>query len=103
MVTLTHEGDALQGRLVEEEQALGRLEQVLELVERFEAGDKESSSALSLQECARVFQQLQTEFYLEYKTLGLGDLAVSVVHPLLKEKLRNWDPLKVKSSHSLLL
>uniref|UniRef100_A0A8C1AJQ1 Tuftelin-interacting protein 11 n=1 Tax=Cyprinus carpio carpio TaxID=630221 RepID=A0A8C1AJQ1_CYPCA len=36
----------------------------------------------------------QTEFYQEYKTLGLGDLAVSVVHPLLKERLRSWDPLK---------
>lgn len=101
MVTLTHESDALQGRLTEEEQALGRLEQVLDLVERFEAGKNEVSPALSLQECARVFQQLQTEFYQEYKTLGLGDLAVSVVHPLLKEKLCNWDPLKVKSSHSL--
>lgn len=94
VVTLTHESDALQGRLAEEEQALGRLEQVLDLVERFEAGDKEGSPALSLQECAKVFQQLQTEFYQEYKTLGLGDLAVSVVHPLLKEKLCNWDPLK---------
>lgn len=101
-MTLTHEGDALQGRLTEEEQALGRLEQVLDLVERFEAGDKEGRSpVLSLHECAKIFQQLQTEFYQEYKTLGLGDLAVSVVHPLLKEKLRNWDPLKVKSSHSL--
>lgn len=27
--------------------------------------------------------------------MGLGDLAVPVVYPLLKEKLRLWDPLKV--------
>lgn len=27
--------------------------------------------------------------------MGLGDLAVPVVYPLLKEKLRSWDPLKV--------
>nr|ABC69929.1 STIP [Pimephales promelas] len=94
VVTLTHESDALQVRLAEEEESLGRLEQVMNLVESFEAGDMEGGSALSLQECAKVFQQLQTEFYQEYKTLGLGDIAVSVVHPLLKEKLRNWDPLK---------
>lgn len=98
MVTLTHESDALQVRLAEEEESLGRLEQVMNLVESFEAGDMEGSPALSLQECAKVFQQLQTEFYQEYKTLGLGDLAVSVVHPLLKEKLRSWDPLKVKKN-----
>uniref|UniRef100_A0A8C1W3F4 Tuftelin-interacting protein 11 n=1 Tax=Cyprinus carpio TaxID=7962 RepID=A0A8C1W3F4_CYPCA len=94
VVTLTHESDALQVRLAEEEQALGRLEQVKNLVDRFEAGDNEGSPALSLQECATIFQQLQTEFYQEYKTLGLGDLAVSVVHPLLKDRLRSWDPLK---------
>uniref|UniRef100_A0A9J8AK16 Tuftelin-interacting protein 11 n=1 Tax=Cyprinus carpio carpio TaxID=630221 RepID=A0A9J8AK16_CYPCA len=95
VVTLTHESDTLQVRLAEEEQALGRLEQVMNLVDRFEAGDKEGNPALCLQECAKIFQHLQTEFYQEYKTLGLGDLAVSVVHPLLKERLRSWDPLKV--------
>ncbi|XP_059396951.1 tuftelin-interacting protein 11-like isoform X2 [Carassius carassius] len=94
VVTLTHESDALQVRLAEEEQAIGRLEQVMNLVDRFDAGHKEDSPALSLQECATIFQQLQTEFYQEYKTLLLGDLAVSVVHPLLKERLRSWDPLK---------
>uniref|UniRef100_A0A9J7WVW3 Tuftelin-interacting protein 11 n=1 Tax=Cyprinus carpio carpio TaxID=630221 RepID=A0A9J7WVW3_CYPCA len=94
VVTLTHESDTLQVRLAEEEQALGRLEQVMNLVDRFEAGDKEGNPALCLQECAKIFQHLQTEFYQEYKTLGLGDLAVSVVHPLLKERLRSWDPLK---------
>ncbi len=94
-MTLTHESDALQIRLAEEEQALGRLEQVMNLVDRFEAGDKEGDPALCLQEYTKIFQQLQTEFYQEYKTLGLGDLAVSVVQPLLKERLRSWDPLKV--------
>lgn len=97
MVTLTHESDALQVRLAEEEETLGRLEQVMSLVERFEADDKEGDPELSLQECAKIFEQLQTEFYQEYKTMGLGDLAVSVVHPLLKEKLRSWDPLKVNN------
>lgn len=48
-----------------------------------------------LKECARIFETLQSDYYEEYKTLGLGDLAVPVVYPLLKEKLRSWDPLKV--------
>lgn len=50
---------------------------------------------LFFQECARIFETLQTDYYEEYKTMGLADLAVAVVHPLLKEKLRSWDPLKV--------
>lgn len=48
-----------------------------------------------LQECARIFETLQTDYYEEYKSMGLADLAVAVVQPLLKEKLRSWDPLKV--------
>ena len=48
-----------------------------------------------VKECARIFETLQTDYYEEYKMMGLADLAVAVVHPLLKEKLRSWDPLKV--------
>lgn len=48
-----------------------------------------------LQECAQIFETLQTDYYEEYKTMGLADLAVAVVHPLLKEKLHSWEPLKV--------
>lgn len=47
------------------------------------------------QECAHIFETLQTDYYEEYKTMGLADLAVAVIHPLLKEKLRSWDPVKV--------
>lgn len=50
---------------------------------------------LFVQECARILETLQTDYYEEYKMMGLADLAVAVVHPLLKEKLRSWDPLKV--------
>ncbi|KAF3850889.1 hypothetical protein F7725_012661 [Dissostichus mawsoni] len=50
-----------------------------------------------LQECARIFETLQTDYYEEYKTMGLADLAVAVVQPLLKDKLRSWDPLKDSS------
>jgi len=35
--------------------------------------------------------------------MGLADLAVAVVHPLLKEKLCSWDPLKVFFYGGLLL
>ncbi|XP_063065383.1 tuftelin-interacting protein 11 [Engraulis encrasicolus] len=96
VVTLTHESAALEERLKEEDEALTRLEQVLELVERFEAssgGMGDGEPPVSLQECAQVFEKLQSGFYQEYKTLGLSDLAVSVVHPLLKNKLSHWNPL----------
>ncbi|XP_036382847.1 tuftelin-interacting protein 11 [Megalops cyprinoides] len=99
VVTLSHESTALQQRMAEEQEALRRLEGVMELVERFEAaesagGESQDGPPLTLQECAHIFETLQNDFYQEYKVLGLGDLAVAVVHPLLREKLRGWDPLK---------
>lgn len=98
VVSLRHESTALQARLSEESEAVERLEQVLELVERLETAGEGGGPPLSLEECVQAFQQMQTHFYHEYKSMGLADLAVSVVHPLLNEKLRNWDPLKVKIS-----
>ncbi|KAG5282785.1 hypothetical protein AALO_G00059910 [Alosa alosa] len=94
VVSLSHESSVLQERLSEEDAALRRLEEVLELVERFEAGEGHGDQPITLQECAEVFEKLQTGFYQEYKTLGLSDLAVSVLHPLLKGKLSSWNPLK---------
>lgn len=97
VVSLSHESAALQTRLTAEQDAIQRMEAVLELVERFQSGDLAPGVGPSLQECARIFETLQTEYYEEYKTMGMGDLAVAVVHPLLKEKLRTWDPLKDSS------
>ncbi|XP_053338042.1 tuftelin-interacting protein 11 [Clarias gariepinus] len=94
VVSLRHESTTLQTRLSEESEAVERLEQVLEMVERLETAGEGGSLPLSLEECVQVFQQMQTHFYNEYKSMGLADLAVSAVHPLLNEKLRNWDPLK---------
>ncbi|MBN3306862.1 TFP11 protein, partial [Amia calva] len=88
VVSLSHESTALQDTLSEEQRSLSRLEHILELVERCEG------EALSLDDCARVFETLQADFHTEYKALGLGDLAAAVVHPLLKAWLRDWDPLK---------
>uniref|UniRef100_A0A3Q3AQV5 Tuftelin-interacting protein 11 n=1 Tax=Kryptolebias marmoratus TaxID=37003 RepID=A0A3Q3AQV5_KRYMA len=85
VVSLSHESQALQGRLEAEQKAIQRMEAVLALVERFPSEETE---------CAQIFETLQTDYYEEYKTMGLADLAVSVVHPLLKEKLFSWDPLK---------
>lgn len=97
VVSLRHESTTLQARLHEESEAVERLEQVLELVERLETAREGGGPALSLEECVQAFEQMQTHFYQEYTSMGLADLAVSAVHPLLNEKLRNWDPLKVKT------
>ncbi|TSM04900.1 Tuftelin-interacting protein 11 [Bagarius yarrelli] len=94
VVSLRHEGTGLQAHIREESEAVERLEQVLKMVERLETAGEEGSAPLTLEECVQTFQQMQTHYYHEYKSMGLADLTVSVVHPLLKEKLRNWDPLK---------
>nr|ABC69927.1 STIP [Tetraodon nigroviridis] len=94
VVSLTHESKALQSRLETEQNAIQRMEAVQALVDRFPSGEMAPGEGPTLQECARIFETLQSDYYEEYKTLGLGDLAVPVVYPLLKEKLRSWDPLK---------
>uniref|UniRef100_A0A3Q3WYG6 Tuftelin-interacting protein 11 n=1 Tax=Mola mola TaxID=94237 RepID=A0A3Q3WYG6_MOLML len=97
VVSLSHESRALQSRLDAEQNAIQRMEAVLALVERFPCGDMAPGEGPTLQECAQIFTTLQTDFYEEYKTMGLADLAAAVVHPLLKEKLCSWDPLKDSS------
>uniref|UniRef100_A0A8C7C9Q5 Tuftelin-interacting protein 11 n=1 Tax=Oncorhynchus kisutch TaxID=8019 RepID=A0A8C7C9Q5_ONCKI len=72
VVTLSHESSGLQTRLGTERDAIQRLEAVLQLVDRFQSGETAPG------ECAGVFETLQSEFYEEYKTLGLGDLAAAV-------------------------
>uniref|UniRef100_A0AAQ4R1K7 Tuftelin-interacting protein 11 n=1 Tax=Gasterosteus aculeatus aculeatus TaxID=481459 RepID=A0AAQ4R1K7_GASAC len=103
VVSLSHESRALQSRLDAEQDAIQRMEAILALVGRFPSGEMAPGEAPTLQECAQIFEILQTEYYEEYKTMGLADLAVAVVQPLLKEKLRSWDPLKVCVCNSLLL
>ncbi|XP_023149944.2 tuftelin-interacting protein 11 [Amphiprion ocellaris] len=98
VVSLSHESRALQTRLDSEQDAIQRMEAVLALVERFPSGETAPGEGPTLQECARIFETLQTDYYEEYKTIGLADLAVAVIHPLLKEKLCSWDPLKDSSS-----
>lgn len=96
VTSLNHESKTLQQRLETEQSAIERMEAVLALVERFPSGETAPGEGPTLQECARIFETLQTEYYEEYKTMGLADLAVAV-HPLLKEKLHCWDPLKDSS------
>ncbi|XP_061906818.1 tuftelin-interacting protein 11 [Entelurus aequoreus] len=97
VVSLSHESKALQSRLKEEQDAISKMEAVLALVDRFPCGETAPGEGLTLQECARIFETLQTDYYEEYKTMGLADLAAAVIHPLLKEKLFSWNPLKDSS------
>ncbi|XP_008334939.1 tuftelin-interacting protein 11 [Cynoglossus semilaevis] len=97
VVSLSHESEALQKRLDAEQEAIQRMEAVLALVDRFPSDDVAPGEGPTLQECAQIFETLQTDFYEEYKMMGLADLAVAVVHPLLKQKLCSWDPLKDNS------
>ncbi|KAK6483625.1 tuftelin-interacting protein 11-like [Huso huso] len=98
VVSLSHESETLAETLSQEEGALERLGRVLELVEqcerRLSPGPGSTEEPLSLEDCAQLFERLQGDFYEEYKAFGLADLAVAMVHPLLKEHFRDWEPLK---------
>ncbi|XP_041095950.1 tuftelin-interacting protein 11-like isoform X2 [Polyodon spathula] len=98
VVSLSHESEILAETLSQEEGALERLGRVLELVEQYERrlspGLGSTEKPLSLEDCTQLFERLQGDFYEEYKAFGLADLAVAMVHPLLKEHFRDWEPLK---------
>uniref|UniRef100_A0A1A8Q1L0 Tuftelin-interacting protein 11 n=1 Tax=Nothobranchius rachovii TaxID=451742 RepID=A0A1A8Q1L0_9TELE len=97
VVSLSHESKALQSRLESEQESIRRMEAVLALVERFPSEETAPGEGPTLQECAQIFETLQSDYYEEYKMMGLADLAVAVIHPLLKEKLSSWDPVKDSS------
>ncbi|XP_034026045.1 tuftelin-interacting protein 11 [Thalassophryne amazonica] len=97
VVSLCHESSALQTRLKTEQEAIQRMEAVLALVERFPSGETAPGEGPTLQECACIFKTLQEDYYEEYVTMALADLAAAVIHPLLIAKVRSWDPLKDSS------
>lgn len=65
------------------------LEDVLCIVDRL----MDESSELTLTQTAEAFKNLQDKYHEEYKLYELGELAISLVCPKIKESLTSWNPL----------
>lgn len=66
------------------------LQDILSLIDELITDD----SNLTLQRAEEIFNTLQTTYVAEYQEFSLGDLAASVIAPLLKKHLENWQPLQ---------
>ncbi|GAX75346.1 hypothetical protein CEUSTIGMA_g2790.t1 [Chlamydomonas eustigma] len=95
-------------RLEREEQQqlldLRRLKRVTEMVESCQVGGMDGfngrgPSGRSLEELEEVYQELSTSYREEYVMYNLAAAAVVQVLPLLKVKLRGWQPL-TEASHA---
>ncbi|KAI8489214.1 Tuftelin-interacting protein 11 [Branchiostoma belcheri] len=88
IVNLKHEDEKLMEVLHEEKKSIDRLEAVLEMVEECERRlDLGSLEPLTLRDCETMFRRLQEEYYVEYKTYELNQLAITVVFPLVSKEV----------------
>ncbi|KAF6029381.1 TFIP11 [Bugula neritina] len=81
-VNMEHECGRLEKLCSQESQQIDRLTQVLNLLNTFDERSKPGAQhPLGLEECVRLFSQLQEEYFEEYKQYDLVTLSIAVVFP----------------------
>nr|CAD7258217.1 unnamed protein product [Timema shepardi] len=94
LVSLEHEEQSLSTGVELEATHIKTLEGVLDIVQNMINKSDNKEDSLTLDQAAEAFKELQEKFYEEYRLYELGELAVSLVAPLVKEKLSTWRPLE---------
>jgi tuftelin-interacting protein 11 len=101
IVNLEYEQTKLATVCEQESKQIGRLKEVLDIVQKCEEMSNSASVAGSatdrlelLEQCATLFSRLQDDYYEEYRLYELSNLAVAVVYPLMKKEFEGWEPLK---------
>ncbi|CAG2057000.1 unnamed protein product [Timema podura] len=94
LVSLEHEEQSLSTGVELEKTHIKTLEGVLDIVQNMIDKSDNKEDSLTLDQAAEAFKELQEKFYEEYRLYELGELAVSLVAPLVKEKLSTWRPLE---------
>ncbi|XP_063223581.1 tuftelin-interacting protein 11 [Bacillus rossius redtenbacheri] len=94
MVTLEHEEANLSTMVNQEKQHIKTLETVLDIVQDMINCSTNETDPLTLDSAATAFKELQTKYYEEYRLFEIGDLAVTLVDPLICEQLVRWNPLQ---------
>ncbi|KFM56990.1 Tuftelin-interacting protein 11, partial [Stegodyphus mimosarum] len=96
LINLEHEQNRLEEVITQEEKQIKTLEKVLKIVESLDNKSDDDDSNTTLEIAARTFKDLQDEYYEEYKLYNLSDLAITIVVPLVKKLLADWNPLEQK-------
>ncbi|KAL9926318.1 septin interacting protein 1 [Glossina fuscipes fuscipes] len=78
-----------------EEDHIDTLEKALALVNELTSGEDK----LTLQRAEQIFIELQQKYAAEYKEFCLDDLAAGVIAPLVKDALKDWQPLENPTLH----
>ena len=95
-VNLTYELEKTEAICQQETEQIGRIKEILQIIERFEAHLKpeEGSQPMTLEECGALLRNIQDNYQEEYRLYDLSALAVAVVHPLMKKEFEVWNPLR---------
>lgn len=92
---LTQRSEKLK-KVVELEKAyVEGIEDVTDLVEKLVDTDE----PMTYEEAEHIFIKLKFEHKEEFKEFNLADLAPGVIAPLVKDKLRHWNPLEEPTKH----
>ncbi|TRY76202.1 hypothetical protein TCAL_11554 [Tigriopus californicus] len=94
---LQKEEEKLSVLVERESNVIQSLESVLTIVEQIES--LHESAQLDLVTAQALFQRMSTEFPAEYQDYGLPHIAVTVVSPLLKAEMNEWDVLAQPSRY----
>lgn len=95
VVNMKYEKERLDTLCDQEAKQIEKLSKVLELIETCnQRSNPGCDNPITLDECVIIFKVLQNEFFTEYKMYDLESLAIALVFPLMREHLKNWDPMK---------
>lgn len=98
-LALKHDRESLEKIIKLENNHIETLERAMLLVKDL----VEPEEKLTLDEAAKIFMKIQSEFPAEYKEFGLDDLVAGVIAPLFQEELKDWNPLESPTQHIYLV
>lgn len=81
----------IQDALKKESEEQKRVIELSELLERF--ASKSDAGEVTLDECRKLFQKIQKEYFEEYRLFRLEEVATSSVLPLIQQYFSTWDAL----------
>ncbi|XP_022257419.1 tuftelin-interacting protein 11-like, partial [Limulus polyphemus] len=95
VINLEHEEERLAKVIQEEKKHIDSLKTVLEEIERLHARTEMGcENPMTLEEVIEVFENLQENYYEEYRMYNLTDLTITIVFPLMKRYMSSWNPFK---------
>ena len=88
---LEREGEKMSDLVEQEKKQIKAMEEILVVLDTLE--ENHNSGSLDQETAVRAFTRLKEEFPREFKTFELSYCAQTVVVPLVKESLEDWNPL----------